>query len=503
MAELLNNSNRQLIPRWHTSRKLELLAPKYNPLEQLKGNLDDYHVQEKLNIWRDTKSVSDGIELFTALELANDNSDMYKEVKGFLLSEKPKLPRAVIETLEPRLRKIDTSETYTSEKHRLFSIINTLKSHVREFPYDSLTWCDLAFYYSILGEKEKASKAMTISYHLSNSHPTITRAFARMLIHLDDPEQALSVIKQTGMSNSNPELMSAEVAIRSTFDLGKPNISQAKKLVDRLNGKSNFLSELSASIGTIELQHGSVKRARSYLNYSTVSPTENTIAQLKWISQKLDYKTELSNGLILKSIEAEAIAHYQNQNYAGCRVALLELHDFQPFSKMALADFGYISLVAMDEPGYLIDKYNYYEHAVRNNFLALNNYVVALLEEKASVNFDDLFSRLKYLVENEHDQAVMNATLGMYLYGVDKEELGETLYKKTAQYFRARRDNTSLALLLIHHAISMSGTDENKEKAIELLKQAKYFAEKEKKSRPEVLDKVGREIKKLEKTTIN
>ena len=106
---------------------------------------------------------------------------------------------------------------------------------------------------------------MSVAFNLNTSHPFISRSYARLLVNFEEPERALSILKRTGGVRSRPEILSADIAIRSTFDIGKPNISIARKLIDKNSDQPTIISELSAALGTIEIKNGAIKKGKQHL----------------------------------------------------------------------------------------------------------------------------------------------------------------------------------------------------------------------------------------------
>lgn len=247
---------------------------------------------------------------------------------------------------------------------------------------------------------------------------------------------------------------------------------------------------MSAAIGTLEVENGALKKGKNHLVTSSIAPTENTIAQLKWMSQQHKVNIPVKN-VRVRSSEADAISYYNKKKYSLCRNALMTLHEFQPFSEGALVDAGYISLVALDDPQFVCDLSDYYSDGLVDNFSAINNNIVAKIEMGSPEDVDKMLHYLSSLANEEKEKAVLSATIGMYLYYVDKADSGREHYEMAKAFFKASRDHFGLTLVLLHQGMAEKRQDIDKAKTI--LEHARKEAKKVSKS-PEVLDKINREL---------
>jgi tetratricopeptide (TPR) repeat protein len=492
MTELLNNLNRQLIPRWHTSRKMSLVQVPSSLSSKVDHNAQ-LMIKLKTDDWKSNPSTFSAIELFVGLESANIVSSLlYDEVKSYLLTKYEELSPAVKRFINPQLKRLDPSSTYESDEERIHGLISTLKGYVRQYPHDALTWNDLAFYYASIGESNKAERSMRTAYHLFSQHPFLARSYARLLVHQNEPGKALHILKKTGLNKSHPEILSADIAIRTAFDIGKPDISVARRLIDKYSKNHLLISELSASVGTIEVENGALKKGRAHLMMSSIQPTENTVAQLKWMLQQHKVSIPLRENTI-QSLEANAIYFYNRKDYKSCRNELIELHKFQPFSFQALADAGYMSLIGLDDPGEVIDFSEYYSHFLPGNVIAQNNYIVAKMEMGNMEGLEKRIQEVSFIAENDRDKAMISATLGMYLYLTDDIGQGRKLYENSQAYFKSSKNNISHTIALLYQGMMEKQLGLSSAEGI--LKAAKKEAENMH-SHPEVLQKINREISK-------
>lgn len=469
--KLVDVSSRQLIPRWHTSRKHANFSWVGNQEYAFVGlSEDNLRLDDAIENWKRAKNLPNAIELLGIYRsLNNAEGKAYDEVISFLNERVGQLSSSVREVLSPDVKKLDTSEIYSVSDIEIYKIIHKLKEIVRKEPFDALSWNDLAFYYATIGELDKAEKCLTVAYSASKKHPFLARAFSRFLIEIDDPERALSVVSRSYQETQHPFVLSADLALKLQYGLPGANISKANKLLSRYRDNPVYISELAAALGTEEARSGSLKKAKSKFEMATISPTENTISQLHWLGQKhkIDIKPYIKDAAL--PYEAQAIKYYEAGNYGDCRSSLLKLQEFQPFSDAALVDATYISLSTLNDPDFVLEhsrKFIRHDHS----FLLMNNYIVALLEKNM---LDDAGAHLKLLisVSDQREYATSVATTGLYFFKRGMFDDARMMYEKTLDIFRKTNDFRSLA-----NASYYYGKEEikiRKEKGRKLLEESK------------------------------
>lgn len=453
--DLIDTSSRQLIPRWHTSRKLVELSRSSVRSFAEKDIIQptDFRLEQSVQDWKSGKSLPRAIEVFAKLKLMNlTEDDLYKEVDSYLKSYEDSLSPAVTNLVFPRNKSIDTSALYCTDNAEIYKIIAKLKMRVSMYPNDALTWNDLGFYYAVLGQFKPAEHCMLIAFESSNRAPMIARAYSRLLLESNnaDPEHAIAILQKSKKLLAHPSLISAELAIRLHHDIGKPNLSYARKIVDRFSSRPDLITELSASIATEEIRNGAVRNARKKLAVAAISPTENTISQLHWIQarQKIDL-TKLLEGL-QSSVESKVFDLYKAERFVDCRDQLMILHDFQPFTADAIVHAGYISLSSIDDPSFVINTYERYKSITSKSVIAKNNLAVALIEK------GDLHAAEQIILDNvnastdDQERFMSKATTALLLYRTGEIKKGRQLYEQAVQQFRHHRQYSQLANVLFY-----------------------------------------------------
>lgn len=458
--------NRQLIPRWHTSRKsmalqFPTLVAKTSSAQSAKT---DRFLEKARERWKQDKNYYNAIELHTALLVRGIYSAPEDdEVINYLLSKQDGLPSGAKHLIDPNIRHIDKSTRYYSYlPSEVGHIISRLRSIVTKFPQDYMTWCDLAFYYTVLGYYPKAEKCLSIAWHQCKHHPYIARCFARFYVHVDEPEKAVWLLKRSGGINYDPLITSASIAISNAFDLGNPDISKARKLLDDYRGLKAFSSELAATIGTIEFNNGRKKKAKEYFIDALAQPSENSLSQYKWLNQKAGFSLNNEGIVHVPTVEGNVHQLYVQGNFEECRNKLLDLFDFQPFSDGAISDAGYMSLVGLNDPEFVIKLSDSRIPKTHMSFGELNNLTVAKLM-KNDLSGAEVSMRLlskKLSPDKPEAQGIYLATSGLVMFKFGQIEQGKELYRKAISFFEARRDYRSVALAEHYFSTCVKGVDE-------------------------------------------
>ena len=400
--------------------------------------------------WEEQKTLETATELYSSLLVREMLNDFHaKETLTYLLSQNIPLPRGVAAILSPELQKVDKNTNYSTNIQELYLIIHRLKSILKKFPNDAMTWNDLAFYYATLGEDEKAGKAMTTAFHLSKGNAFIVRSYSRYLVHKQEFDKALWLLKKSSMIKFNPLVASAFLSISELAGKKAERSINGKRIFDSYEGEPAFSSDLAASIGTLEFKNGSVKKAKHYFNLAMRAPSENTLSQYQWLHHKTGFTLSNSINSDLSSIEGSVHELYINGNFKECRNRLVELFTFQPFSDGPIADAGYMSLVGLNDPQFVVDiSKNRLDNITHMGFGELNNLIVANLMLD-NLNDVELHIRLLYKKvnpENKGSLGIFYATYGLLLFKLKKIESGKEQYEKAIEYFKKSNNHYSVAL---------------------------------------------------------
>lgn len=471
--------NRQLIPRWHTSRKLY----KFNYPAKVKTETtsifeEDFWFKKAVETWKTEPSIYNAIDVLVRFIQADERTHpLYSELHRQLLDQYEYLPSSVKHLVCPELRLFDNLDSYSTDTNNVRLIIRKLKNIVKFNPRDSLSWMDLGFYYSVIGEMSKASNCVDIAKNLDPNHAFIARSYSRFLVHIGDPEQAAWFLKQRPNLSTNPLILSAYTSISSAFDIKNPNIKRAISLLDNWDGDRARVSELAACVGTIEFNNGSIKRAKKHMQLALTEPSENVISHVHWLHHKhnMHFKNMPDPSV---SIEGGVNALYHNKQFVECRDKLVEMHQFQPYSAGPVVDAGYLSIAALDDPGFVIQlSENRIPHS-HMRFGELNNLIVAklLLKQTENLDIDIRLLARRVNLEDSHSIATFKATTGMAFMEGGMIDDGIKLYDESIELLSRNGLNRSLCLAKHFYAKQVEKYDADK--AAQLKKDAIKLAKK-------------------------
>lgn len=231
----------------------------------------------------------------------------------------------------------DQMELQVTHGHEM---AGALKRRVRSDPRNALAWSDLALEYAVLGQRQPAEAAMRVALALEPQHRLILRSAARLYVHLDDPERAHRMLILPALTRRDPWLMAAEIAVADLSGRSPRSIRAARTAVEDTGYRPGSVTELASALATLEFQGGRSKQARRLFGVALAQPTENSLAQAEWASQRL-------GGLSVQeqiradqgAFEARARLAYEERDWqAAAREAWGWLMD-EPFS-MEPAAFG-------------------------------------------------------------------------------------------------------------------------------------------------------------------
>ncbi|MEH0687903.1 hypothetical protein H4F17_02315 [Vibrio cholerae] len=472
--------DRQLIPRWHTSRKAFQLSFPNAPREIVTSGENDIWLIKAIDIWKEKPTLPNAIDLFVRL-VQDDLREhkLYSTLSKQLIKSYQQLPDVIKNLVCPKADYLDTTETYgySTSVDSIRLIIKKLKALVEKNPRDSWSWMDLGFYYSIIGETDKAEYHVSVARNLDINNSFISRAYTRHAIHSGDPELAEWNLRKNPFLKSNPMLLSAYIALCSSYNIGRNNVSDGRKLLSNWKGDASRISELLACIGTIDIKNGSIKKGKKLVNQALVSPSENVISHISWLNHKHKVNIKNANHNSI-SLERNINDLYSKGNFKECRSELMKMYNFQPYSSASISDAGYLSIVALQDMNFvkLIS-----ENRVPKShmgFSELNNLIVAkmLSNELDDIHRDIELLRKKVDATDVQTVATFNATCGMLFFSIGNIETAQQYYDESISLLS--KHNNQRSLCVANYFYSMMLKDCNPEKASFVKKEAVRLGKK-------------------------
>jgi len=456
-----SGSRRQLVPRWRPWRTTARLGESGSSTPRIIER-SGFDKEQMLSRYRARPQSGRAAELLSAALIHEHRSDEIDAVAEDHLNSGrvliAELAAAALMDPEERARRAALVERENPRAR-----IARLKVVLNREPRNAVRWVDIAREYTVLAQPAKAIKAMRVALALLPESRFVLRSAAALYVQVGDKEGALRLLEGTPRRTADPWLMAPYVAISDLADHKLRHHRDAIRLLNDGNMSVRDLAELAAALGTSELNSGSGRRGRQLLRQSAEIPTENSLAQIEWVSAHL-LRARLVGGTpidVLRDFEA----HSRHAAYVGrwddaVASASNWLAD-QPFSADA-ACFG--SFAAWMAEDWTLSYKLADDGLIANpgNPVLLNNAAVALVE------LGDLERAVKLLTVgrsapgDRRDRAVLTATEGLLFFRSGLVEEGRRRYDQTIGYFESQHDRqmaARAALILAREEILASTSE--------------------------------------------
>lgn len=436
-----NLAQRRMIPRWHSPgvaaakgernsnltkvSKLPLRAAKWiSRLESTSVEHRDSHLTVEIAESKFIGGLANEIEWGAGLE-------RLQKLWAVAASTQADISGASLKPVHPR----DQAKSGVARARAI----------IKNNPRHALAWSELSRNHLILGQEDKAVDAMWSALHLARGNAYITRAAARLFVHIREPDQALYVIRRSALAKADPRILAAEISLADSTRMKGNWAAGALRMVSDSRYRPTFVSDLIAAIATLEMDHGKHKRARQLFSDSMHSPSENSLAQTQWASEK-DRKIviPISAWDVPGSDEARAMAARVRHDWDGvldASEAWLASEPFaaRPAAMASFASFTFEQNVRSEE----IASRALVSHP--DDALLLNNRSVArAYQGDATGAVDDVAMALKQ-TELKADYPVLYATLGLAAYRGGAPETGGDCYLRAIEELtKAKRLKTAV-----------------------------------------------------------
>jgi len=308
-------------------------------------------------------------------------------------------------------------------------VVASRRQQVQAWPHDTIAWLDLARAYAVVGQLEKAERAMRVALQLSPDHRVVLRLAARLALHAGRPEEAYVRIARHPRTPHDPWLLSAELAFAQI--LGRtPRFTRAATTMLAENTYSpSHTSELAGALATLELMAGKHRPARSLFKESLRKPTENAVAQAEW-----SVRTDPS--LIIPASALELPGSHEANFWRARRVG--DWRHSVSYARAWWNDEPYSSRPAVIGSSVAITALGAFtvaEELARAGLKAdptdhsiLNNLAVALAFQNRLPEAREVFSRISKPFRNQLPEFVADATRGLIAFRSGDIEAGRYWY---------------------------------------------------------------------------
>jgi len=460
MSVVFEDKNRLVMPRcleYSTACSLGLIRMIRKKEEAPITDVKDSNAKED---WLDNPTIPTAVDLVAEALIAKDF-----QFKEAIEAAKYILDRADSSSIlirqlanhfleQPRSGWIEPGDILTLDAR--YRCIARLKSSVRMHPVNPIAWSDLALHYAALTQIDKARMAMNVALGLTDNNRFILRAASRCFTHLDEPDRAVAVLRRSGLCEFDPWIASAEISISEAFGLKSKCIGRSKYMIDDDNLTHFARSELTSGMATIELNTGSLKRAKKLMHQALSDPTENALAQVEWLSNQIDEDIPAIDKLgrdVPASFEAQALYLFYNKRFKESLEASEMWSRYQYLSSRPVIHSSHIAATQQNDDTESIRILESCTPAQKDNPIVMNNYAFSLarigkvdraVEVLGRVNFDSLSERRKFII---------TATMGLIAFRSDNIEKGRSLYSKAVHGFERIDDLRAAAMATYFWAV--------------------------------------------------
>lgn len=349
MAVIKGDDNRRVLPNWRefstTAQLGELGLTKVNNTLLPPPSLEKY-IQD----FRENRDIPFAAELISIASANNDiEHTVVEEAASLIVSNEKKTTYSQSELAKQILSNGKTehghNEAQSNNSQNLYSKqqliseygpkIHGLKILLSRDSFNAIAWVDLARCYSILGHKDKAKSCMDIAVALQPDNRFILRSAVRLYTHYDSADRALWLLKHSSATKYDPWLLSAELSVSMLLKRQSTLAKVGIQMVESDYYNPFAITELSASLGTLEFYSGSRKRSKKMFQKALVAPNDNSAAQIEWVLSKdssilsrEQFKPEIRN-----NYEAISLDTYYSKEYAASIPNILNWLKDMPYSK--------------------------------------------------------------------------------------------------------------------------------------------------------------------------
>ena len=460
MSVIFEDKNRLVMPRYLeylTACSLGLLRIIRKKEEVPITDMKDSNAKKD---WLDNPTIPTAVDLVAEALIVKDF-----EFKEAIEAAKHILDRAVSSSIlirqlanhfleQPRSDWIEPSCVPTVDAR--YEYISRLKKSVRMHPVNPIAWSDLALHYAALSQIDKAHTAMNVALGLTNNNRFILRAASRCFTHMGEPDRAVAVLRRSGLCEFDPWIASAEIAISEGFGLKSKYISKSKYMIVDDDLTHFARSELTSGMATIELNSGSLKRAKKLMHQALNDPTENALAQVEWLSNQINEDIPEIDKLgrnVPASYEAQTLYLFYNKKFKESLEASKMWSRYQYLSSRPIIQASHIAAAPMNDDTEAIRIFESCTQAQKNDPVVMNNYAFSLARSGNIERAVKIIKKAKSYPLSERQKFVISATEGLIAFRSDSVEKGRSLYSMAVNGFTKINDLRAAAMATYFQAV--------------------------------------------------
>ena len=455
--------NRKIIPRWRDSlvaattgelrplRLPDVTTPR--SLEDLTSRIDDWRHNRSLAFASDLLSVGFVLNVMDTPEL--------RDAAKYILSLGHNAPLPAQELAKEftfgsehdpdNATGVHEEDVDVVQQSRMY--VRLLKGRLNSNPRNGLSWVDLARHYAMLGQLTQAKRAMQNGLLLAPDNRFVLRSAVRLYVHCQDPERAIHTLTRSNVTSRDPWLRAAEIAVSGLTGRTPPRLRQSRRTLRSGRIDSRNVSELASAVATFEMDAGSNRSARRLFNLALEFPTENSVAQADWASERINgISLSQDHFLLPRTFEAKANDHFNKLDWAECFNECRKWLDDEPYSSRPVELGTFVAILAFNDYNCAVSLARRGLISNSESFLLRNNLSLALAELGQLQEARSEFTRVDSSGLDDFLRTGWMATQGLLAFRGNNDEEGRSSYSAAVDLARRQAEGILEIMALIHWA---------------------------------------------------
>ncbi len=456
MSAALTDKERHVVPRWRDSNvagALGELDPSAERSRVFDGTEESW--REKRDAWATTRQLSFAADLLgAALTLGKfeEADEAARYVSGRKSDASPALQLVAERLLHERIGSNDPQQP-KFERQSLSAAVHLTRERLRNDPRNAIAWTDLARAYASLGFGVKAERAIRLATGISRANRFVLRSAARLHLHLGDTESAHRLLRDNELVKSDPWVVAAEIVAADLDGRTSRLVRRGREFLASRNFGPFHLGELACAIGSLELKSGRIKAAKKLFQSALIKPTENSLAQIEWASQRLqDFTLFPWQFEIPFSHEARARYSFAAGDWRRAVDESIDWFADEPFASQSSTLGSYVAAEHLEDFVLSADIASQGLIASPEDPSLLNNFAFALASQGKLGEATKAINRLDLRLAALSTQICYHATVGLIAFRLGDTEKGRASYNDAISLAKG----PALAKLRAHAAVNLA-----------------------------------------------
>lgn len=240
--------------------------------------------------------------------------------------------------------------------------------------------------------------------------------------------------------------MAAELSICETFSESSKYKKIGFEFVNDESIHTQNKSELCAALGTLEINHGEIKKAKRLFKCSLISPNENVIAQVEWIEPRANLNIDTRNTNVPGLFEANTRKKMKEGEFDSSFDEALMWQEFQQFSSKPGVLGSYIAILGLEDYKKALLIIEKAEISSPNDAMLLNNKACALASLNKINEAIETINKIDVNSLENWENGTFSATLGLINFRLGDFDKGRSLYDKAINIFETAGESPSIAI---------------------------------------------------------